>query len=251
MSTWSSWLAGSELDEDSVEEKRMRVLRLHVEELNRQAAAREAELLVARKKLKSFEDQRAEAAPREKKLFAKLEQLQAELKLAKDHRGKADTRAAELATQLEQVVDAAQGETATSGQQMLLKVTTEQLEATQTALQQALRRVADAERLANDACAEAKRAREQHGQAEQREALLGRRFSTLVEKSSQASMLQLPPPSKGKDLAEQHHILQLNYRHLQSEVRQKGHRLPLIAADCRRLPPIAADRRRLPPISTC
>ena len=35
-------------------------------------------------------------------------------------------------------------------------------------------------------------------------------------------MLQLPPPSKGYDLEEQHRILQLNYRHLQAELTRKS-----------------------------
>ena len=34
-------------------------------------------------------------------------------------------------------------------------------------------------------------------------------------------MLQLPPPSKGQTIQEQHHILQLNFRHVQAELQRK------------------------------
>jgi hypothetical protein len=140
---------------------------------------------------------------------------------AREHRAAEESRAADLAAHLEQIVDAAKGENETPGTKILLKVTNEQLDVTQKALQQALFRASDAERQASDASAEAKRAQDLLEQAEQREAALDQRLTKLVDKCSQASTLQLPPMSKGKDLAEQHHILQLSYRHLQSEVRLK------------------------------
>ena len=131
---------------DELEERRVRVLKMHVEELTRQAEKSQAELKAVRSKLKALESQQAAAQPNERKLFARLEQLQAELKLAKEHKGAADARNADLAAQLEKVVSAAQQQTETPGQKLLLQVTTEQLETTQTALQQALRAVSDAER---------------------------------------------------------------------------------------------------------
>jgi hypothetical protein len=216
-----SYFTGGEEDSEDIVEKRVRVLRLHVETLTRQAEVREAELAAAKVKLKGFEAQQSEAAPREKKLFNRLEKLQAELKLAREHRAAEESRAADLAAHLEQIVDAAKGENETPGTKILLKVTNEQLDVTQKALQQALFRASDAERQASDASAEAKRAQDLLEQAEQREAALDQRLTKLVDKCSQASTLQLPPMSKGKDLAEQHHILQLSYRHLQSEVRLK------------------------------
>ena len=63
---------------EDVNERRLRVLRLHVEELNRQAASRDAALSAAQAKLKDLEQQRAAAQPQERKLFAKVEQQQAE-----------------------------------------------------------------------------------------------------------------------------------------------------------------------------
>ena len=216
-----SYFTGSEEDSEDIVEKRVRVLRLHVETLTRQAEVREAELAAAKVKLKGFEAHQSDAAPREKKLFNRLEKLQAELKLAREHHAAEESRAADLAAHLEQIVGAAKGEKETPGQKILLKVTNEQLDVTQKALKQALFRAADAERQASDSSAKAKRAQDLLEQAEQREAALDQRLTKLVDKCSQASTLQLPPMSKGKDLAEQHHILQLSYRHLQSELRLK------------------------------
>ena len=92
-----SYFTGSEEDSEDIVEKRVRVLRLHVETLTRQAEVREAELAAAKVKLKGFEAQQSEAAPREKKLFNRLEKLQAELKLAREHHAAEESRAADLA----------------------------------------------------------------------------------------------------------------------------------------------------------
>ena len=206
---------------DGVDEKRMRVLQLHIEELQRQSSTREAELITTQQKLRQFEQERASAQPHERRLFQRLEQLQTELKRTKEHRVSAEAQVSELTTQLDKVVDAAKLESTAPGERMLLRVTTEQLETTQLAMQQAFRQVADAELQASDANDDAKATREALRLAEERVATVERQFERLLQKSAQASLLQLPPPSKGRDLAEQHHILQLNYRHLQSELRQK------------------------------
>ena len=55
-----------------------------------------------------------------------------------------------------------------------------------------------------------------------REAAAQRRLSTYLEKSSAAALLTLPPPSKGHDLPTQHHILSLNFRHVQAELQRKA-----------------------------
>ena len=130
---------------ESVQDRRVRVLQLHVDELKKQASARNAELSSALAKLKAVEKTKTMTQPQERKLFARLEQQQAELKLAKEHRMAAEKNAAELAARLEQVVDAAKVEAETPGQRMLLQVTTAQLEMTQTALDQALAQAAAAE----------------------------------------------------------------------------------------------------------
>ena len=214
-----SSLAGDDVED--IQDKRVRVLRLHVEELTRQAGMRDRELRATRAKLKELEVERTAAKPNERKLFARLEQLQAELKLAKEHKHSADTRASDLAAQLEQVVSAAQAETEAPGQKLLLRVTTEQLEATQTALQQAVEAASAAEQQAQYAEAQEAAVHDQLKQAERRELALGRRMDALLSKCAESSMLQLPPPSKGSDLEEQHHILTLNFRHVQSELQRK------------------------------
>ena len=77
MSTRSLW--GESLvpdvggDTEPVYEKRLTVLKLHVDELTRQAAGREAELRAAHAKLREAAKERALQAPNERKLFAKLE----------------------------------------------------------------------------------------------------------------------------------------------------------------------------------
>ena len=63
---------------EDVNEKRLRVLRLHVDELNKQAAAREKLLGVSQTKLKALEKERAAAEPKERAVFSKLEQQAAE-----------------------------------------------------------------------------------------------------------------------------------------------------------------------------
>ena len=214
-----SWLPD---DGSAVLEKRVTVLRLHVEELNRQAAAREQLLKAAQRKLKELEKQRTAAAPQEKRLFSKLEQQAAELKLAKEARVASEARAADLAAQLERVVSAASVEAEKPGQKLLLQVTTEQLEATQTALQQAHETASDAARRVQAAEKQAAAAAAEQAKAEQANTLTLKKLNTLLEKSAAASLLQLPPPSKGHDLAEQHHILQLNFRHLQAELKRKS-----------------------------
>ena len=95
-----SYFTGSEEDSEDIVEKRVRVLRLHVETLTRQAEVREAELAAAKVKLKGFEAHQSDAAPREKKLFNRLEKLQAELKLAREHHAAEESRAADLAAHI-------------------------------------------------------------------------------------------------------------------------------------------------------
>jgi hypothetical protein len=126
-----------------------------------------------------------------------------------------------MAAQLEQVANAALAETEAPGQKLLLQVTAEQLEATQTALQQAVLATAEAEQQARRAASQEALTRQELEQAEQREKALGRRLDSLLSKASEPSLLQLPPPSKGVDLTAQHHILQLNFRHVQSELQRK------------------------------
>ena len=194
---------------EDVNERRLRVLQLHIEELNKQASARGKALLLAQAKLKEAEKQRASAAPTERKLFTKVEQQAAELRLAREHRTAAEARAAELSSQLERVVEAARVESETPGQALLLQVTTEQLEATQTALQHANARASEAARLAQQSEAQAAAAAVRQESAEQREAAAQRRLGIILERGAAASLLTLPPPSKGHDLEEQHHILKL------------------------------------------
>ena len=62
---------------EDLNERRLRVLQLHVEELNRQAGTREAALTLAQARVKELERLRAASQPQERKLFAKVEQQQA------------------------------------------------------------------------------------------------------------------------------------------------------------------------------
>ena len=57
----------------------MRVMQLHIEELMRQTEQRERELHRTQAQLREQAKQRAVQQPQERKLFAKLEQQQAEL----------------------------------------------------------------------------------------------------------------------------------------------------------------------------
>ena len=75
-------------------------MQLHVDELKKQASARNTELSSALAKLKAVEKTKTMTQPQERKLFARLEQQQAELKLAKEHRMAAEKNAAELAARL-------------------------------------------------------------------------------------------------------------------------------------------------------
>ena len=115
----------------------MRVMQLHIEELMRQTERRENELQKTQVLLKEHAKQRAVQQPQERKLFARLEQLQAELKTARELRSKAEAHSTDLQQQLEQVVMAAESESDKPDQQQLVRVTTQQLDATNTLLQQA------------------------------------------------------------------------------------------------------------------
>lgn len=207
---------------EDVNERRLRILQLHVDELRTQASSRAELIQSANTKIKALERERSLAQPQERKLFSKLERVQAELKLARDQRASADARSSELSEQLERVVEAARVEAESPGQKMLLQVTTDQLEATKIALRQAQEQSAAAARDAQTSEEHAATAATQQAQAEQREVATSRRLLSLLEKSAAASLLNLPPPSKGHDLAEQHHILELNFRHLQAELQRKS-----------------------------
>ena len=65
----------------ALQEKRMRVMQLHIEELMRQTDQREKELQKTQVQLKEHAKQRAVQQPQERKLFARLEQLQVQLPL--------------------------------------------------------------------------------------------------------------------------------------------------------------------------
>ena len=209
--------------QDDVQEKRITVLRLHVEELKKRDAAREMQLAAQAHTIKEFEKQHAELQPKERKLFAKIEQQTAELKKLREQRRASDARVAEVSEQLREVREATEAKTSEApSQKLLLQLTTSQLEATQTALQQAQAEAAEAARLAQQADAQAAAAAAQQASAEQQEAQAARRLSVHLEKSAAASLLQLPPPSKGHDLEAQHHILKLNFRHVQAELQRKS-----------------------------
>lgn len=83
MSEWlaaaaSSMMSGPEALTSTVEDiqdKRVNVLRLHIEELTRQSGAHKAELRMTRTKLKELEMEQQAARPQERKLFAKLDKL--------------------------------------------------------------------------------------------------------------------------------------------------------------------------------
>jgi hypothetical protein len=62
--------------EEAIHDKRVRVLRLHVDELTRQSKASKVELLATQLKLRQLEQERSAAQPQERKLFSKLQQLQ-------------------------------------------------------------------------------------------------------------------------------------------------------------------------------
>ena len=73
-----------------------------------------------------------EKKPQERRLFARLEHMQAEVLTLREQRTVAEAHARELQAQLEKVVDAAEAEQQQSPEQLLLlRVTTQQLEATQ------------------------------------------------------------------------------------------------------------------------
>ena len=176
----------------------MRVMQLHIEELMRQTDQREKELQKTQVQLKEHAKQRAVQQPQERKLFARLEQLQAELKTARELRSKAEAHSVDLQQQLEQVVMAAESESDKPDQQQLVRVTTQQLDATNTLLQQAQLQVVEADARVQLAEAEAEGAAEREHQAQQVSDELQRRLTLILRKNAQAAMLTLAPPSKGQ-----------------------------------------------------
>ena len=90
--------------------KRMRVLQLHVDELKRQAHAREGENRQLLEKVSEHARQQKEKKPQERRLFARLEHMQAEVLTLREQRTVAEAHARELQAQLEKVVDAAEAD---------------------------------------------------------------------------------------------------------------------------------------------
>ena len=202
--------------------KRMRVLQLHVDELKRQAHAREGENRQLLEKVSEHARQQKEKKPQERRLFARLEHMQAEVLTLREQRTVAEAHARELQAQLEKVVDAAEAEQQQSPEQLLLlRVTTQQLEATQTLLQQAQQAASEAEERERLAVAEAAAERTLRGQAALGAELVERRLNEFIEKNAQAAMLTLPPSSKGGSLLEQRDILEWRERFLSMELARK------------------------------
>ena len=202
--------------------KRTRVLQLHVDELKRQAHAREGENRQLLEKVSEHARQQKEKKPQERRLFARLEHMQAEVLTLREQRTVAEAHARELQAQLEKVVDAAEAEQQQSPEQLLLlRVTTQQLEATQTLLQQAQQAASEAEERERRAVAEAAAERTLRGQAALGAELVERRLNEFIEKNAQAAMLTLPPSSKGGSLLEQRDILEWRERFLSMELARK------------------------------
>ena len=93
--------------EDSLTQKRITVLQLHVDELIKHVASRKAEAHAAQAKLAAVEKQHAAQRRNERKLIRKFEGMQAELRKAHASQRKAEVRAA-------QMEEAAQSEATTS-----------------------------------------------------------------------------------------------------------------------------------------
>ena len=206
---------------DTVQEKRVTVLQLHVAELEKLTKQQAAELRAAQAKLKEASSVRAVTQPQERKLFQRIEKLGKELQGARDQTVAAERRTAEAQAQLEKVVAAADAQASGPTERLLLRVTTEQLDATQQLLLQAQRQSREAEEQRDAARRAAASAEAEAAAGTKRELELQKRLAVFVQKVSAANELSLAPPSKGNDLEQQYHILQLNWRHLQAELQRK------------------------------
>ena len=85
------------------------------------AEARQAELLKVQTQLKDQTSKQQMTQPQERKLFARVEALQLELRQAREGKAKAEGLATELQAQLEKVVEAAKAEASKPGEQARLE----------------------------------------------------------------------------------------------------------------------------------
>ena len=114
--------------------------------------------------------------------------LQAELRTARELRGKAEAHSVELKQQLEQVVAAAESESHTPDQQHLVRVTTMQLEATAALLQQSQLQLEETEGRVRQAEAEAGAAAGAEHEAQRVSEELQRRLTLILRSNAQAAM---------------------------------------------------------------
>lgn len=104
---------------DTVQDKRVCVLQQHVQLLTQQAEARQAELASTHAQLAQQAKAQQMTQAQERKLFARVESLQAELKQAREHKAKAEQLASTLQTQVEKVVRSAEAEESRPGEQVV------------------------------------------------------------------------------------------------------------------------------------
>ncbi|KAL3920315.1 MAG: hypothetical protein SGPRY_005298 [Prymnesium sp.] len=220
---------------DTVQDKRVCVLQQHVQLLTQQAEARQAELASTHAQLAQQAKAQQMTQTQERKLFARVESLQAELKQAREHKAKAEQLASTLQTQVEKVVRSAEAEESRPGEQLLLRTTTEQLECTQALLQHTQGKLLDAEKRFEITRREVRSAEGDREAADQRELAAQKRLDSYVSKLREGQELTLAAVEKGSDLEEQHHILQLSFLTVKAELARRTVARDALAKECESL----------------
>eukprot|EP00962_Isochrysis_galbana_P026549 scaffold8245_cov97-Isochrysis_galbana.AAC.1 len=252
----SLWTTVTGDEKYDVQDKRVTVLQLHIKELNKQMQEQAKELSVAGAAIKEFEAKARAHAPMERKLFAKLETTQAELRKAREAKRRAEVAAQAQADELAALLadrgssgastavasspsdnpatasggTAAHADADGAGESalgtpgrcaLLLRATVAQLDATKALQRDAEAAAEELELRVVHAEAALRRSEEEAERAAEAAREADRRVAIQLAKASGPSDLSLPPPTKGGDLGAQYHILQLNFRHVSAELARK------------------------------
>lgn len=251
-SLWSTVTGDEKYD---LQDKRVTVLQLHIKELNKQAQEHAKELSAAKSAIREYEAKAKAHAPMERKLFAKLETTQAELRKAREAKRRAEIAAQAQADELAALL-ADRGHASTlrvtndgpaEGEQpgasasavtpqdahplcptngnpgvLLLRATALQLDATKAQLRDAEAAIEELELRARHSEAALRRSEDDAKRAHDLHMEMEKKVSVHLAKAAASADLTLPPPTKGGDLETQFHILQLNFRHVSAELARKS-----------------------------
>jgi len=206
----SLWTTVTGDEKYDLQDKRVTVLQLTIEELNKQAQEQKKELGAAKATIRDYEAKAKAHAPMERKLFAKLETTQLELRKAREAKRRAELAAQSQADELTAALASNRGAgspaapadaaaSATDGgappSALLLRTNTAQLDSTKALLRDAEAAAEGLELCVSQAEAALRRAEEAAAQSEQRAAAAEATLVAQIARAAANSDLVREPPA--------------------------------------------------------